>query len=200
MKKQAWMTYALLAVILVVGAYLVYFKPNQDKLRASRVERLAIEAQLGDLKAKKRQLDKINAEIETLNASLAEIEPIMPRKREQSEILRNFQQMAFDQQLELVRFGGAERETAKEFYSEWPIPIEVAGAYHNLGRFIDRILHFPRIFIVDEIAINAIPSQREGGTITAQFTAKTFFFLEESLIKKPESNRPRRPTGERNEF
>jgi type IV pilus assembly protein PilO len=200
MKKQPWMTYALLAVILVVFAFLFYFKPRQSELRSTRVERTAIEAQVDDLKVKKRQLDKINAEIATLNQSLAELEAVMPRKREQSEILRNFQQMAYDQQLELIRFGGAERESVKDFYSEWPIPIEVAGTYHNLSRFIDRILHFPRIFIVDEFTIKAAGAQSESTTISGQFTAKTFFFLEESLIKKPEPTRPRRPAGERNEF
>jgi len=200
MKKPAWLPYALLAVILVVFGYLFYFKPRQNSLRVVRAEREAVEARVTDLKAKKRQFDKINAEIATLNQALAELEAVMPRKREQSEILRNFQQMAYDQQLELVRFGGSERESVKDFYSEWPIPIEVAGTYHNLGRFIDRILHFPRIFIIDDFTIKAVPNQSETATISAQFTAKTFFFLEESVLKKPEPKRPPRPTGERDEF
>ncbi|MBM3294005.1 MAG: hypothetical protein FJY82_05715 [Candidatus Aminicenantes bacterium] len=200
MKTKPWMTYAALAVLLAAFGYFLYFKPRQAELRTARNERTAVEAQVVDLKAKKRQLDRINAEIEALNRSLSELEAIMPRKREQSEILRNFQQMAYDQQLELVRFGGSERESVKDFYSEWPIPIEVAGTYHNLGRFIDRILHFPRIFIIDDFTIKAVPSQSDAATISSQFTAKTFFFLEESVLKKPEPKRPQRPRGERDEF
>jgi type IV pilus assembly protein PilO len=194
------MTYALGGAILLIVAYLFYFRPRQSQLRVIRSERISIESQVDDLRAKKRQLDKINAEIETLNQAMAELETVMPRKREQSEILRNFQQMAYDQQLDLIRFGGNEREAVKEFYSEWPIPIEVAGTYHNLGRFFDRILHFPRIFIIDEFGIKTASGQSEGTTISAQFTAKTFFLLEESLIKKAEPTRPRRPTVDRNEY
>lgn len=200
MKKQPWMTYALLGVILVVLVFLMYFKPRQNELKAIRADRMNIETQLEDLKIKKRQFDKMNSELKTLNDSLAELEPVMPRKREQSEILRNFQQMAYDQQLELIRFGGSERESAKDFYSEWPIPIEVAGNYHSLGRFFDRILHFPRIFIIDEFSIRAASSPSSDNTISAMLTAKTYFFLEETLIKKPEPDRPKRPVKERNEF
>ena len=200
MKKQPWTSYALLGVILLVLVGFLYFKPRQAEIKAIRAERIAVEARVEDLRVKKRQLDKINAELEVLDRSLAELEAVVPRKREQSDILRNFQQMAYDQRLELVRFGGSERESAKDFYSEWPIPIEIAGTFHSLARFFDRILHFPRLFIIDDFSIKAVPNQTEDATISAVFTAKTFFFLEESLTKKPELNRPRRPAVERNEY
>jgi type IV pilus assembly protein PilO len=200
MKKQPWVTFALLAAALVGLVYLLYLKPKQKELEAIRTERIAVEAQVEDLRAKKRQLDAINAELVVLTRSLAELESVLPRKREQSDILRNFQQMAYDQRLELIRFGGAEREILKDFYSEWPIPIEVAGTYHSLGRFFDRLLHFPRLFIIDDFAIRTVPNQTDEFTVSAVFTAKTFFFLEESLIKKPEGDKPRRPVVERDEY
>jgi len=148
---------------------------------------------------KKRQLDAIEAELVSLNASLSELETIIPQKKETSDILRNIQQMAFDQQLDLVRFA-EDRETARDFYTEWPIPIVVNGTYHNLAQFFDRILHFPRIFNIDDFSIKALSDQRSGNTITASFTLKSYFFLEQAMIKKPAPTRPRPVKQERNEF
>jgi type IV pilus assembly protein PilO len=199
MKKQTWTTYALLGAILAGLLYFAYFKPRQAELKAIRADRIQVEDQVTQLKAKKRQLDRIEAELTKLNASLAELETIIPKKRETADILRNIQQMAFDQQLDLVRFA-QDRETTKEFYTEWPIPIVVNGTFHNLAQFFDRILHFPRIFNIEDFAIKALPDQTGGFTISASFTLKSYFFLDQALLKKPAPTKPKAPTKERNEF
>jgi type IV pilus assembly protein PilO len=114
-------------------------------------------------------------------------------------MLRNVQQMALDAGIETVLRIAPSREVNKDFYSEWPIPIEVIGNYHTLGAFFDRILHFPRIFNIDDFSITALPGQSAGMTISARFTARTYFFLEESLIKKPDPAKPKKSVKETNE-
>jgi len=199
MKNKALMTYILLGAMIIGLSYFAYFKPKQATLKSVRNERIQAEQQVDLLRAKKRQLDAIEAELVTLSASLSELETIIPQKKETSDILRNIQQMAFDQQLDLIRFA-EDRETARDFYTEWPIPIVVNGTYHNLAQFFDRILHFPRIFNIDDFAIRALADQRGGNTITASFTLKSYFFLEQALIKKAAPTRARAATQERNEI
>lgn len=200
MKKQPWMTTALLAAIVAGLLYFLYFKPRQADLRSFRSERVALEDELTQLRSKKRQLDKIEAELAKLGASLTELESIIPRKNEQSEMVRNVQQMALDAGIGTVLRIAPDREVNKDFYSEWPIPIEVIGSYHTLGAFFDRILHFPRIFNIDDFSIVALPSQSADTTVSARFTARTYFFLEESQIKKPEPAKPKKPVKETNEI
>lgn len=200
MKKQPWMTTALLAAIVAGLLYFLYFKPRQADLRSFRSERVALEDELTRLRSKKRQLDKIEAELAKLGASLTELESIIPRKNEQSEMVRNVQQMALDAGIGTVLRIAPDREVNKDFYSEWPIPIEVIGSYHTLGAFFDRILHFPRIFNIDDFSIVALPSQSADTTVSARFTARTYFFLEESQIKKPEPAKPKKPVKETNEI
>ncbi len=200
MKKQPWMTTALLAAIVAGLLYFLYFKPRQTDLRSFRSERVALEDELTQLRSKKRQLDKIEAELAKLGASLAELESIIPRKNEQSEMVRNVQQMALDAGIGTVLRIAPDREVNKDFYSEWPIPIEVIGSYHTLGAFFDRILHFPRIFNIDDFSIVALPSQSADTTVSARFTARTYFFLDESQIKKPEPAKPKKPVKETNEI
>jgi Tfp pilus assembly protein PilO len=200
MKKQRWTTYALLAAVLAGLLYFLYYKPHQDELSGLREERIGLEDELGQLRSKKRQLDAIEKELARLGTSLAELETIIPRKKEQSEIVRNIQQMALDTGIETVLRIAPDREVNREFYSEWPIAIEVIGSYHSLGTFFDRILHFPRIFNIDDFSITALPSQSAESTISARFTARTYFFLEESQIKKPEAAKPKKPGSSANEF
>ena len=189
MKNQSWVAYVLLGSLLGGLVYIFFFKPRQAELNAARVELVNLENELTTLRAKKVQLNKIEAELVDLSKALAELETIIPRKKESGEILRSVQQMAMDSQLELIHYT-PEKEVARDFYSEQPIPIEVVGNYHNLGLFFDRLLHFQRIFNIDDFSITALPGQSEASTITALFTARTYFFFDESQIKKPETNRP----------
>jgi len=189
MKNQSWVVYVLLGLLLGGLVYIIFFKPRQAELSAARAELVNLENELTTLRAKKVQLNKIETELVDLSKALAELERIIPRKKESGEILRSVQQMAMDSQLELIHYT-PEKEIARDFYSEQPIPIEVVGNYHNLGLFFDRILHFQRIFNIDDFSITALPGQSEASTITALFTAKTYFFFDESQIKKPEVNRP----------
>jgi type IV pilus assembly protein PilO len=198
MNRRPWYVYVLAGVILIGLFYIAYLKPKQAELKRLREERTQVEDEVAKLKAKKQQLDKIESEIASLNKSFAELEVIIPRKKEISEILRNVQRLAVDSQLDVIRFA-PDKETTREFYSEWPIPIEIVGNYHNLGMFFDHIMHFPRIFNIDDFSIKALPSQTDEATISALFTAKTYFFLDESQIKKPEAPKPKKPTKESHE-
>jgi len=199
MKNQPWYVYLLLGALLVGLVYIGYFKGRETELKNLRAERAKIEGEVTNLKSKKRQLDKIEAELVGLSKALAELETIIPRRKEHGEILRNIQQMASESQLEVIHFT-PEREINRDFYSEQPIPIEVVGNYHNLGFFFDRILHFPRIFNIDGFSIKTLPKQSAEATISALFTAKTYFFLEESQIRKAAPAKPNKPLKEDNEI
>ena len=68
----------------------------------------------------------------------------------------------------------------RDFYSEWPIGIELAGTYHNLALFFDRIGRFSRIINIENLRVQARSPQTATRTITATFIAKTFVYKEET--------------------
>jgi type IV pilus assembly protein PilO len=200
MNERPWYQYLIVGLILGLFAYLVYFKPKQANLKSIRAERIQVEDQVAKLQIKKRQIDKLQAELVELGKSIAELEPLIPAKKEEGEILRNVQQLAFDTQLDVLRFS-PDREIPKEYYNEKPIAVEIVGSYHNLGLFFDRMLRFPRIFNIDDFTVRALPSQTDETTISAVFTAKTYFFLDISQVKRPERPRPAAALKqERNEY
>jgi type IV pilus assembly protein PilO len=178
MKNWPWYGYVLLAAIIFGLAYFLYFKPQQAEYARIKAERLQVENEVLQLQEKKKQLDKIEAEIAALTGQLQELQKIIPQKEEIDVILRMIQQMALDSRLDIIRFT-PRGEVNRDFYAERPIPIEVTGNYHNLASFFDRLSKFERLFNIENFAIRALPNQTDDLTIAANFTAKTYIFLEE---------------------
>lgn len=186
MKDWPWYGHIALALVAVIILYIVYFKPKNAVLNSIREERAAAEEVVNRLKIKKRQLDKIEAERVTLSRTLKELEAIIPDRKEVWDVLRNMHQLALNSRLTIEKFQ-PQREVNKEFYFEWPIPVEITGNFHNLARFFDRLSNFSRLFNIEGFTIKALTKQTEDDTITAAFTAKTYIFREvppESKAKK----------------
>jgi Tfp pilus assembly protein PilO len=179
MKNWPWYGYIVLVIIILGLAFFLYFKPQNAELKRIKAERLKVEDEVVKLQEKKKQLDKIEAELATLTETLKELEAIIPLKKEIDVILRRIQQMAFDSRLDIIRFA-PKGEINREFYSEWPIPIEIRGNYHNLASFFDRLSKFARLFNIENFSVKALANQTEDTTISSNFTAKTYMFLEES--------------------
>lgn len=191
MKNMPWYGYIFLAVIILGAAYLLYFKPQNAEFNRIKVERQNVEREVEALLLKKQQLDVIEAELATLTQTLKELEVIIPLRKEVDVILRRVQQMAFDSRLDLIRFT-PRGEINREFYSEWPIPMEIRGNYHNLASFFDRLSKFARIFNIENFTIRALRDQTEETTVSSTFTAKTYIFLEESEAAAAEPQPKRR--------
>ena len=191
MKNMPWYGYIVLALIVLGLAYFLYYKPQQAEFDRLKVERQQVEREVADLLEKKKQLDVIEAELATLTQTLKELEVIIPLRKEVDVILRRVQQMAFDSRLDLIRFT-PRGEINREFYSEWPIPMEIRGNYHNLASFFDRLSKFARIFNIENFTIKALNNQTDETTISSTFTAKTYIFLEEAEVApaaKPQAKR-----------
>jgi type IV pilus assembly protein PilO len=178
MKNWPWYGYVLLAVIICGLAFFLYFKPQNTELQRIRAERVKVEDEVRQLQEKKQQLDRIEAELASLNATLRELEKIIPLKKEIDVILRRVQQMAFDSRLDIIKVT-PKGEINREFYSEWPWGFEIRGNYHNLASFFDRLSRFARLFIVENFGIKALQAQTDDLTVSATFTSTTFIFLEE---------------------
>ena len=126
MKNWPWYGSLVLALIIFALVFFLYFKPKDQELKDLKAERQKIEQEVQDLRIKKEEMVKIEADLVRMKSTLKELEVIIPQKKEISDILRRIQQLAFDARLDILKFapGG---EIRKDFFAEWPIPIEVTG-------------------------------------------------------------------------
>lgn len=193
MKNWPWYGSLFFAVLIFGLAFLFYFKPQNAKLKELRAERVKVEAEVRNLKEKKRELDKIVADIVAMTAKLKTLEVNIPQRKEIADILRQIQALAYDSRLDVLRFAPG-TEINKEFYAEWPIPIQISGNYHNLGTFFDKLSKFPRVFTIQNFAIKALNRQTDLNTVSANWTAKTYFFSETPAPAAPakQQARPKR--------
>ncbi len=179
MKNTPWYGHLIIALAIFIAAFLLYFKPQNKKIAEIKADRIRTEAEVQKLRGQKKELDRIEVEIGRMIAQLKQLEQIIPQRKEIADILRQIQQLAYDSRLDVVKFA-PQAEINKDFYSEWPIPIQVTGNYNNLGMFFDKLSRFPRIFTINKFAIKTVSKQTELTTITADWTVKTYFFGEET--------------------
>lgn len=196
MKNWPWYGYVVLSVIIFGLFFLFYYKPKAAEFKKVQTERITVEDEVARLRVKKQQLDKIEKELVDLNQRLKDLQQIIPDQKESGEILKKIQQLAYDSRLNIVKFT-PKPEITKEFHSELPIPIEITGTYHNLGTFFDRLSRFSRLFTVESFAIRALAKQTDAATISATWTAKTYFFHEQlpppASTKKTSKKTPAKP-------
>jgi Tfp pilus assembly protein PilO len=183
MRDWPWYGHLLVAVLIFGLFYVAYYRPKNGDLEVLRDQRIEVENQVRMLKQKKQQLDEIEAELKTMNATLKNLETIIPQQEEIDVILRRIQQMAFDSRINIIRFV-PNPLIDQEFFSEKPITMQLSGNYHNLAIFFNRLGNFSRLFTIEDFAIDATRDQSETTTITADVTAKTYIFLEEDALEK----------------
>lgn len=181
MKDQPILTYIVLAVLILAVFYFIYYKPKGKELQNLKAERIKIEGDVEKSKKKKRELDKIEAELESMNVTLRNLEIIIPQKKEISNILRKIQQLANDSKLNVRRFA-PQKEKPQDFYSIQQINIEMAGNYHNLGHFFDELSHFSRLFNVDNFSMKTLARQSSTATISITCVPTTYIFHDEKVL------------------
>lgn len=181
MKDQPILTHIVLAVVILAVFYFIFYKPKGKELQNIKAERIKIEGDVEKSKKKKRELDKIEAELESMNVTLRNLETIIPQKKEIYNILRKIQQLANDSKLNVRRFA-VQKEKPQDFYSIQEINIEMAGDYHNLGHFFDELSHFSRLFNVDNFSMKTLPRPTDTSTISITCIPKTYIFHDEKVL------------------
>lgn len=191
MKDWPWYYFILIAVLILVFFYILYYKPKSNELNSLIKNRDRTEKEVIQLRSKNKQLNKIEAQVQQMDITLKDLETVIPSKKETSDILTRTQQLAYDSNLDIKKYT-PKGEVLKEFYSDWPIEIEVQGNYHNLGKFFARLSNFSRLFTVENFTIKNLKPQTANTTISAKFTTQTYILREASAEPKPKSKRRRR--------
>lgn len=168
--------------VLVLGllAWWQLFSPMNKEIERKDGRLAELQAKIQEGRAAKQRLPQFREEVRRLELELEKLLRILPARLNTEDLLRRFRTLAEQGDLELLRIrpGGL---NDRDFYSEWPIDIEVSGSYHNLAIFFDRLGRFPRIINVDNLRVNGRDPGARGHTIQASFQAKTFVYKEVPL-------------------
>jgi type IV pilus assembly protein PilO len=181
--------FGLIIGLLLAGA--VLYGVNYAFISGIDTQITGADAQLKDLDTKieqgrsaQRKLPQFREEVNRLNVELKKLRSILPSTRNTEEIIKKIKALvdAGNFTLRKLTFPKLAAAQGSDPYAEWPISVSVDGRYHNLATLFNHLSNFTRIINVEQISIGALPVQTDR-TITADFVAKTFVYVEP---KEPE--------------
>lgn len=177
MNKLPWWGQLLVFTLvggIIVGAYYYFYatQANAD-LDVRRAELAAIRGRIDKGMETARKLPEFRAQVGDLEAKLDNLKAILPEEKDVAELLRRLQTLASQSNLTIKHFR-PRAIAVKELHAEWPIELEVEGAYHNVGQFLDKVSKLPRIINVGTMELTAVPQARPGVTVKVTCTAMTF--------------------------
>src|SRR5688572_16262607 len=179
-KRPLWVSIAA-GGFLAVAIYSLLFWQIATKQRerlAVQNRRLAeLQVKIQEGRAAEQKLPQFREEVRRLGLELDKLLRILPARRNTPDLLRRIRALTEQGNFDLLRFTPGQFAD-RDFYSEWPITIDVRGTYHNLAMFFDRVGRFSRIINVENLGIGAFRQARSEHTITASFIAKTFIYKE----------------------
>lgn len=190
----SWYSSALAGLIvgslLFAAGYWVVVRAERAEIEAQHQHLAELQQRLERGRAASRDLSRAREELRRRQLRLDRLLRVLPARRNTSDLMRRIRRLTEEGNLDLTLFRPGDF-VERDFYSEWPIVIQVDGTYHNLGVLFDRISHLPRIVNVDELLITPLPegSARGDRTVHANFTAKSFIYTE-TAAQEPQGESP----------
>ncbi len=164
------------ATFIVITGSFVYFLylPKFEKLDQLNSDYKNLEKRLASAKKKAAQLNKYREKMKLAEAKYKIAMKALPDKKEIPSLLTDITESGKEAGLEFLLFQ-PESEINKDFYAEIPVSIKVAGNYHNVGLFFDKVSRLSRIVNIKDIVM-ATP--RGGDLLNTSCTAVTYRFVE----------------------
>lgn len=173
-----------LGALLAGLGYWQWIGPLRDEIQAQENHLEELQHKIQEGMIAQQQLPKFREEVHQLELELDKLLRILPARRNTPDLLRRIRALCEQGDFNLKAFKPGAL-TDKEFYSEWPITVDLDGTYHNLALLFDRVGRFSRIINIQDLTIAALnPTKANPHTVVASFVAKTFVY------KEPDPNAP----------
>ena len=188
--------FAVLVGCLATLFYFYYLKDLVQKQNRLEAEIHKLEISVAQATAIENQHSAFIQELAQLEERLAVLRSILPAQKETPTVLRSVQQMAASSDLKILKFI-PQPIINRDFYSNWPITIEVEGNYNGLGTFFDKVGKATRLINVDGISVKGVENSMDPNrTLSASCTATTFVFREEQ-VPEPDHSTPAKKAKKR---
>jgi type IV pilus assembly protein PilO len=181
--KPAWIGLLIglaLAAIIIGAVQYEFIRDIDNGIKAADAKIKDLDTKIQQGRAAQRTLPQFEEEVRRLKAELDKLRRILPSTRNTEEIIKKIKSLVDTGDFVLHRLTFPKIAPPKEGgepYAEWPINVSVDGRYHNLAILFNHLSNFSRIMNVEQITISALPQQTER-TITSEFVAKTFVYVE----------------------
>jgi type IV pilus assembly protein PilO len=167
--------------VFIVGlVYWLAYMPKFEEINKKEGELGELTTKLDNAKRQAKDIEKFRNDMKEAEVEFLRVKKSLPEGKEIPSLLISISRAGHDSNLEFLLF---ERKDAvsKDFYAEIPIAIRVAGGYHNVGEFFDKVAKLNRIVNMRNIKMVA----SDSGIKETSCTATTYMFIENPKEEKP---------------
>lgn len=200
---QALVAAALAVVIVLVGVYLPFSPVAQERSSVDKAvqQRKALNDEVTQLQVYKQRYGELKSQMDALAKQLDTLKTIVPEEKEVDEFIRLVQGAAASSNVTIRRFT-AQAVVPKEYHYDMPFELQADGPYFNLLDFFGRMSRLSRIINVGDLKFDDPDKAsgtkyplRPGTTVSAIFTATTFFTKPADATTAPASGAKVQPTA-----
>ena len=179
LENRPWYFALILGVVIagvLIWAFENYlFSDIQKDIKARTNDLQVLQGKVREGKAAEARLPQFREEAERLETELNRLLRILPTARQTDELIKKIKSLTERGNFRLVTFQ-PQGFVKKDFYSEWPINVQLEASYHELALFFDRLSRFSRIINVESLTAGALSKRGSPYTISVGFTMKTFIY------------------------
>jgi type IV pilus assembly protein PilO len=154
---------ALVILLLAAGAYMFALEPLAKANQADALTLKSKQAEIAQLTPYKAKLAELNAQTETLKMQMEAQRKIVPEEKEVPAFISLVENESVAAGVEVRRYTPKDT-SAKEYYVEVPVEIDVDGPYYAVLNFYNRLQKSERIVNVGRLSMSAL----KGGKTTVR--------------------------------
>lgn len=171
-KTQQLIVFIVLLIVVLVLFFHFPVRANAQKIKILTARRDSLNIELQKAEAAKARLPELQAKIARLEAEWEKAKVMLPSAKEISALIQQISNSGTKAGASFLLFKpSAPVPKPNTIYSEIPVQIKVACAYHQLGRFLSNVGNLSRIVNVPAIRISP---GKEGRSVEAELSTMTY--------------------------
>lgn len=166
----------LLGVLLIpAGAFMLAFKPQNQRISDDRLALGHMKEMLGKLREETKGNDDLEATNGEVATQIDSMESRLPTNKEIDEIIRQVSILAVDNGLGAPTLK-TEKPVAAAAYREQPLTMEVSGQWDGFYSFMQQVERLPRITRVVKMTMER---DKEEDLVEVEFQLSIYFRQDE---------------------
>jgi type IV pilus assembly protein PilO len=178
---QRLIVFAFFLVLCIAGFIYVVYLPKQEQLVQLKKQIAELDANIRINQELADKLPMLKEENVRLEGQLAHLQQELPLGSEAVALLKQIAELGVKSGLDFKLWKpGGSHPGGNGLYVEYPVNVEVAGGYHALAGFFDRIGHLQRIVNVTNLKMGQPKVNVSDVVIQTSFVATAFAAGQES--------------------
>ena len=175
--KMPYRILILVGTLLLLGGLfvLLVYMPKTDEIANITKQNTDLNRKISEARQKTKNLDKFETDVAQVEAQYNEALTLLPKKEEIPSLLVDITELGVSSNLVFNSFKPS-KGASQKMYTEIPVSLQIAGRYHDVLLFFDRVGKMKRIVNINNVSMSP---EKDTATLNIQCQAVTYKFQED---------------------